>query len=744
MEDTMLDLLEICRQKELYCIHNNVDDLFKSALNSKLLSINLNSQHLDKEKQEESIISLNNTPQISLVNAITHDLPTVEPEDSLIMRNEELSTIPEKESDEFIKFSVEDLILISRESEDTSGSDGENVLPSSDEQDVGLWDLAGKAEKLSCMIKELKQSSGKDQPKAAKKGETSGKDKPLEILMDPFRSKKPNGSSYRTPHWFQRRNHMANGTNIAASKNRGCGVFNFYMDEFCGGKTTISVQWDHMKANGEENSSSPANSSQNVKIPSFRRNTHSTEQQDNTTRMHDGHNLPPSLKLQKKGSKGFVTPSGASPERTRRMPSSQTKEKKPSTGKEQGNTRGSSKTCRRQNNKGSPLPQLVVKSCNDDLVIKSRTEQEIMRDIEETFRTLREINMKLNPKICTFGVDEGMFLGYKSAEKSLPFFKALKKCIKKSNFQWTMEAEAAFKQMKKLIAELPTLTAPIEKKELIVYLAATREAISAVLMTEKEAKQMPVYFVRRVMQGEYDIQYRPRTSVKGQILADFIVERPEDDSLVMTTFDATNNEAEYEALISGLRIIEQMGIKNLQANVDSRLVANQVNGSYIVKESCMIQYLKKVKTLSSSFKKFSIKQVPRSENKNADALSKIMSTTFAHLTKQVLVEELNEKSINEAEVLAVVEEEGDTWMTQIYEYLTEEVLPAKKEKARAVRRKSRRYVVINGVLYKKSYLALWLRYVGPLQADYVLRKIHEGSYSMHADTRYVVAKAIRT
>ncbi|GKF39908.1 reverse transcriptase domain-containing protein [Tanacetum coccineum] len=48
----------------------------------------------------------------------------------------------------------------------------------------------------------------------------------------------------------------------------------------------------------------------------------------------------------------------------------------------------------------------------DDLVIKSRTEQEIIRDIEETFKTLREINMKLNPKKCTFGVEEGMFLGY--------------------------------------------------------------------------------------------------------------------------------------------------------------------------------------------------------------------------------------------------------------------------------------------------------------------------------------------
>ncbi|GJS14222.1 hypothetical protein Tco_0408694 [Tanacetum coccineum] len=77
---------------------------------------------------------------------------------------------------------------------------------------------------------------------------------------------------------------MANGTNIAASENRGCGAFNLYMDEFCGGKITISVQWDHMKAMGEENSSSPVNSSRNVIIPSSRRNTHSTEQQDNPTR----------------------------------------------------------------------------------------------------------------------------------------------------------------------------------------------------------------------------------------------------------------------------------------------------------------------------------------------------------------------------------------------------------------------------------------------------------------------------
>ncbi|GKD66643.1 hypothetical protein Tco_1308751 [Tanacetum coccineum] len=123
----------------------------------------------------------------------------------------------------------------------------------------------------------------------------------------------------------------------------------------------------------------------------------------------------------------------------------------------------------------------------------------------------------------------------------------------------------------------------------------------------------------------------------------------------------------------------------------------------------MIRYLEKVRTLTNSFKAFSFRQVPRSENKKADALSKISSTSFAHLSKQVLVEELKEKSISEVEILTVVEEEGDTWMTPIFEYLMEETLPADVKKERAVRCKSQRFAVNIGTLYKKSFLGPWLR-----------------------------------
>nr|GEX78095.1 reverse transcriptase domain-containing protein [Tanacetum cinerariifolium] len=84
-------------------------------------------------------------------------------------------------------------------------------------------------------------------------------------------------------------------------------------------------------------------------------------------------------------------------------------------------------------------------------------------------------------------------------------------------------------------------------------------------------------------------------------------------------FDATHNEAEYEALIASLWIAEQMGVKNVQANVDSRLVANQVNGTYVEKEPGMIKYLEKVKNLTRTFKEFFIKQMPRGEKKSRHA-----------------------------------------------------------------------------------------------------------------------------
>nr|GFA62547.1 reverse transcriptase domain-containing protein [Tanacetum cinerariifolium] len=157
----------------------------------------------------------------------------------------------------------------------------------------------------------------------------------------------------------------------------------------------------------------------------------------------------------------------------------------------------------------------------------------------------------------------------------------------------------------------------------------------------------------------------------------------------------------------------------------------------------MIKYLEIVRGLISGFTTFSISQVPRSKKKKADALRKITSTSFAHLSKQVLVEVLENKSIKEKEVATVIEEDGPTWMTQLVDYLKEGVLPRDKKEARKLHLKARQYELMEGVLHRRSFLTPWLRCVGPLQTDYVMREIHEGSCSMHAGPRLVVAKAVR-
>ncbi|GJT94992.1 reverse transcriptase domain-containing protein [Tanacetum coccineum] len=159
------------------------------------------------------------------------------------------------------------------------------------------------------------------------------------------------------------------------------------------------------------------------------------------------------------------------------------------------------------------------------------------------------------------------------------------------------------------------------------------------------------------------------------------------------------------------------------------------------------QIFKECKTLASTCSWcFSSKsKFQEARTKKADCTKQNSTTNQAlqHLSKQVLVEELKEKSVNESEVLVVVEEEGESWMTPIHEYLTDETLPAERKKARAIKLKSQRFAIINVILYKKSFLGPWLRCVGPSQANYVLREIYEGSCSMHAGTRSVVGKALR-
>nr|GEV22110.1 hypothetical protein [Tanacetum cinerariifolium] len=160
MEDTMLELVKICRQKELLCVHDNVEDLIESTLNTKLLSIN--SQRLDNKEQEvkkvveqpakrgncsieslqnfrvihKSSISFKNTSQISPVHAVAPILSTKEPEYSSSMGYENPNTTLGTESDKIIKSGVEELVPILSENKVTLEDKRECDVPISENSPV--------------------------------------------------------------------------------------------------------------------------------------------------------------------------------------------------------------------------------------------------------------------------------------------------------------------------------------------------------------------------------------------------------------------------------------------------------------------------------------------------------------------------------------------------------------------------------------------------------------------------------
>nr|GEX70535.1 reverse transcriptase domain-containing protein [Tanacetum cinerariifolium] len=258
--------------------------------------------------------------------------------------------------------------------------------------------------------------------------------------------------------------------------------------------------------------------------------------------------------------------------------------------------------------------------------------------------------------------------------------------------------------------------------------------------------------------GEHEIEFKGMNSIKGQILADFLAETPllknkeaKDEEVkrkepksknawklftekalsfdgseaglmvvnpegkeytyaLRFAFETTNNEAECKALLSGLRIAKEIEIHKLIIFVDSQLVANQFKGIFKARQTTIKHYLEKPMDLMSSFHTYLIKHIKREQYKKANPLSKLASMTFSKLTKEVLVEVIQNKSIAKKEVANIVQEEGDNWMTPIREYLKSRTLPNDPQKARNLCIKDPLYKMIEEKLYRRSYLSPWLRW----------------------------------
>nr|ABA95369.1 retrotransposon protein, putative, Ty3-gypsy subclass [Oryza sativa Japonica Group] len=183
-----------------------------------------------------------------------------------------------------------------------------------------------------------------------------------------------------------------------------------------------------------------------------------------------------------------------------------------------------------------------VEAYVDDVVVKTKQKDDLIEDLEETFAIIRAFRMKLNPEKCIFGVPLGKLLGFmvshrgiqanpekiyailnmkppssrkdvqkltegmaalsrfvsRLGERGMPFFKLLKKT---DNFQWGPKAQKAFEDFKKLLTTPPVLASSHPQEPLLLYVLATSQVVSTVLVVEREEEghvqkvQRPIYFV---------------------------------------------------------------------------------------------------------------------------------------------------------------------------------------------------------------------------------------------------------
>ncbi|XP_075479290.1 uncharacterized protein LOC142520175 [Primulina tabacum] len=133
----------------------------------------------------------------------------------------------------------------------------------------------------------------------------------------------------------------------------------------------------------------------------------------------------------------------------------------------------------------------------------------------------------------------------------------------------------------------------------------------------------------------------------------------------------TNNEAEYEAVLAGIRANREVRASRIILYSDSQLITQQIKGVYEAKDDRMLKYLKLIKAQSKNFVDWSSEQIHWEEDEEADALakmavslSKVSTREILHVSRLILS--------NEEETLPIPE---DSWMTPLIKFIARNEMP---------------------------------------------------------------------
>jgi ribonuclease HI len=239
-------------------------------------------------------------------------------------------------------------------------------------------------------------------------------------------------------------------------------------------------------------------------------------------------------------------------------------------------------------------------------------------------------------------------------------------------------------------------------------------------------------------------------------------------------FSASNNVAEYEALVNGLRIAVELGVMYLDARGDSQLVIDQVMKNSHCHDQRMEAYCDEVRRLEDKFYGLELNYIARRYNETADELAKIASGRTT-VPPDIFSRNLHQPSVKiddtpepeetlaqpevpsaepkvpspiEEEALPVEEEQNGVapdpnWQTPYLEYLLRGELPLDKTKARRLARRAKSFVLLGDQkeLYHRSPSGILQRCISIAQGQELLREIHSGACGHHAASRALVGNA---
>ncbi|XP_042446411.1 uncharacterized protein LOC122031358 [Zingiber officinale] len=201
---------------------------------------------------------------------------------------------------------------------------------------------------------------------------------------------------------------------------------------------------------------------------------------------------------------------------------------------------------------------------------------------------------------------------------------------------------------------------------------------------------------------------------------------------VQLEYRATNNEAEYEALIAGLQAARHVGAIRVLIHSHSQLAAQQLAETFEISNTRLKLHAEAFERLKDHFRKVIFQKIPRAENQVvASAISPVViSQPIKHVSLVAHVDRMEGLTF------------PNDWRTALIEFLRSGITPSDREETHLLRRRAGRFTLIGDQLYKKVFSRPQLKCVGPEDIEYILQEVHQGTCEGHPGGRSLARKIL--